>query len=85
MRISLATKQISLFVKLCNVIFRFLKSMLFEFFFEVPVVNTNHYVWFAIIKDFIPSRLEFIIGIVISNIKIFTWFKLNIFLNIKTS
>ena len=53
--------------------------------FSVPVVNTDDYVWFVIIKDFNQSRLEFIICNVISNIKIFWRFKLNTFLNIKAT
>ena len=54
-------------------------------FFRVPIVNTCYHVCFVIINDINPSRLEFIICIVISNIKIFSWFKLNTFLNIKTT
>ena len=43
------------------------------------------YVWFATIKDFNPSRLEFIICIMTSYIKIYSWFKLNTFLNVETT
>ena len=82
-----------LFIKLCNVASRFSQNMLFELFltyylytiFMVPVVNTNDHVWFLTIKAFNPSRLEFIICIMVSNIKIFSWFKLNTFLNIETT
>ena len=48
--------------------------MLSEIFEGVPAVNTNDYVWFVTIKDFNPVRLEFIICIMIINIKIFSWF-----------
>ena len=73
-----------LFLKLCNIVCRFSKNMLFKFF-RVPVLNSSNYAWFVTIKSFNPSRLEFIICIVISNIKIFSWFKLNAFLNMETT
>ena len=40
---------------------------------------------FFFIKHFSPSRLEFIICIMISNIKIFMWFKRSTFLNTETT
>ena len=75
---------ISQFLKLCNVVFRFSKNVLFEIFFWMVVVNTNDYVWFVTIKDFNPSRLNSL-SIMISSIKIFLWFKLNTYFNIKTT
>ena len=75
---------ISQFLKLCNVVFRFSKNVLFEIFFGMVAVNTNDYVWFVTIKDFNPNRLNSL-SIMISSIKIFLWFKLNTYFNIKTT